>query len=285
MGKEPVPTSGLQKRKFLSLSGFWTPSRPACSKSLYGLRYVGPPTKYTVRYKNVVFCNVNAGDGSGRFIIVFTTARHLSPPSERESSPCPLSYFVKIHFSIMLPSTPRSSKWSLCLRFFNQNPLYASHLPHICHMSCLFNSFLFYYRKKCLVRSKDYEALRYAVFSSLWYLVTLTFHFLPQHPVLKHWQLVFLSECERPSFTSVQNREKSSTLYFSLNMRFSLIRDVAQRRLVGSYGRFGTTCLSCVYIFCMADGMTNDTETNCGSNLNVRYSSRVWGMGNSACDM
>jgi hypothetical protein len=32
-------------------------------------------------------------------------------------------------------------------------------------------------------------------------------------------------------------------------MRFSLIRDVAQRRLVGSYGRFGTTYLSCVYIF------------------------------------
>ena len=43
----------------------------------------------------------------------------------------PTSHFLKIHLNIILPSTPGSSTWSLSLRFPQQNPVYASPLPHM----------------------------------------------------------------------------------------------------------------------------------------------------------
>ena len=49
----------------------------------------------------------------------------------------PTYHFLKIHFNIILPSTPGPPKWSLSFRFRHQNRVYASPLPHTCYMPSL----------------------------------------------------------------------------------------------------------------------------------------------------
>ena len=44
-------------------------------------------------------------------------------------------YFFKIHFSIIIPIMPGSSKWSLPFSFSHQNPTYKCLLPHAWHKS------------------------------------------------------------------------------------------------------------------------------------------------------
>ena len=64
---------------------------------------------------------------------------HKRPPpvpilSQIDPVQTPTSHFLKIDLYIVLPSTPRSSKWSLSHRFPHQYPVYSSPLPHTCYM-------------------------------------------------------------------------------------------------------------------------------------------------------
>ena len=73
--------------------------------------------------------------GTRRFITAFTSVGHpsLSWASSIQSTP-PTYHFLNIHLNTILPSTPRSSKWSLSFRFPHQNPVYTFAVPHTCYM-------------------------------------------------------------------------------------------------------------------------------------------------------
>ena len=70
------------------------------------------------------------------FISEFKTVYHFSPSSAKliQSTLFP-SYIFKIHFNIILPSMPRSFKWSLSFRFPPPNPQNHVHISHFSHTS------------------------------------------------------------------------------------------------------------------------------------------------------
>jgi hypothetical protein len=74
-----------------------------------------------------------------------STTRLYSEPDK--FSPCPPAYLLKIHFNIILPPTPGSSKLSLSLRFTHQNPVRTTLVSHACHMYSQSHFFLFHYSK------------------------------------------------------------------------------------------------------------------------------------------
>jgi hypothetical protein len=91
-------------------------------------------------------------------------------PEPRQSSP--YAHFLKIHFNIILPSTPGSPQWSLYLRFSYQT-LYTS-LPSLFTLHALPISFFSIISPKIyLVSSTEHEALHYVIFSLPCYLIPL----------------------------------------------------------------------------------------------------------------
>jgi len=71
--------------------------------------------------------------GNSTFTTAFTGAHTLSVywASSIQSTPI---LFIKRPFNSILPSSPRSSKWSLSLRFPHQNLVRIFPLPHTCQM-------------------------------------------------------------------------------------------------------------------------------------------------------
>ena len=114
----------------------------------------------------------------------------------------------------ILQCIPGSPRWSLSLTFPHQNPLYTLPLPHKYHMpSHLTLSNLITW----IIFGEQYGSLSSSLCSFLHAPVTLPFldPYIPlQLPILKQPQPTFLSQCEQPSFTPIQNRQNYS--FYSL---------------------------------------------------------------------
>jgi hypothetical protein len=100
-----------------------------------------------------------------RFITAFTTACYLSLSWARSIQSTPLSYFLKVHFNIILPPSPKSSKLRLCFRLPHQNPLCTSPICQTCHILSTNSFFLILSPEKYLVSSYD-QKVYHAVFST-----------------------------------------------------------------------------------------------------------------------
>lgn len=73
--------------------------------------------------------------GSSLLCLIGTTT--YPSAGSHQSTPGPLSYFLKINFNIIIPCTPTSSKQALYSDFPFLNPVFASPVP--LHAACLFH--------------------------------------------------------------------------------------------------------------------------------------------------
>ena len=129
----------------------------------------------------------------------------------------PTSYFLKNHLNIILPSTPRSPQWSLSLWFPHQNPVHASPLPHTRYMPRPSHSSRFYH-------PHNIEwGLQIIKLFIMWfspfpcYPIPLRPKYSPQYVILKRPKPMFLPQCQRPSFTPIQNNKQNySSVYLNL---------------------------------------------------------------------
>ena len=129
----------------------------------------------------------------------------------------PTSHLQEIHPNIIHPSTPRSPQWFPSLRFPHQDPIHPPLLTHTCHMPSPYYSSRFYNPHNI---GWGIQIIQLPVTQSPpfpRFLVLRGSKYSPQHHVLKHPQLPFLPQCQRPSFTPIQNnRQNYSSIYLHL---------------------------------------------------------------------
>ena len=122
------------------------------------------------------------GSTNIKFIQLFTRDRQFSFLIHMSLVHVLPSYFFKIHFNMILASTPKSPKWSLSFIIPHQNPVCISLPPS--QAVCLDFITLKFDKK-----FTNPEAPQYAIYSSM-PLLTVSFSHrpacLPQHPIPEH---------------------------------------------------------------------------------------------------
>jgi hypothetical protein len=121
----------------------------------------------------------------------------------------PTSHLLQIYSIIIHPSTSRSPQWSLSLWFPHQDPTYTPLLTHPLHMPSPSHSSRFYHPHNvgCGVQIIQFLVMQSP--SVPRYLVPPRSKYSPQHHVLKHPQVPFLPQCQRPSFTHVKKGDNT----------------------------------------------------------------------------
>jgi len=129
-------------------------------------------------------------------------------PEPEQSSPCPPSHFLKIHLNIILLSMPGSFEWSLFLKFPHHQPVCTS--PPPIHATYPVHLILLVLNTQ-IISDEEYGSLSSSLCSSFHspcYLIPLRPKYYPQHPILKHPQSTFPSQCQHPTFTPIYNKGK-----------------------------------------------------------------------------
>jgi hypothetical protein len=115
----------------------------------------------------------------------------------------PTRYCLKIHLHVIFPFTPGSSKWALSLRFLNQNsviPFLSLYVLHALPISFL------------SIWSPQKVWWQFSPFPC--YLVPLRPKYSSDYTILEHPQPTFFPQCERSSFTPIQNNRQNYTLVY-----------------------------------------------------------------------
>jgi len=122
---------------------------------------------------------------------VFTTTRHLSLSWARSTLSTLPSHFLKIYFNIIFPSTPRSSKRFLSLRFTHQTPVCTS--PHPIRATCPARLILLDSISRTLSGEeyRPYSSSLHSLLHSPVIPFPLRPKNSPQYPILEHAQLMF----------------------------------------------------------------------------------------------
>jgi len=137
--------------------------------------------------------------------------------SQLDPAVTPISHFLKIHLNIILPSAPVSPKWASFPQVSHQNPVYASPLTYSRYMSRPSHSSRFYHPNNTGCGLQIVKLLIMLFSSFVYYLLPPTLKYSPQHTILRHPQPTFLPQCERPSFTPIQNN-RQHYMYVYLNL-------------------------------------------------------------------
>jgi len=148
--------------------------------------------------------------GTRMFITAFTSARHLTLFEAHSIQSIPphstfwrsvLILFSQLRLGIRSALFPSG--------FLNKNPVYASPLSHTRYMSSPSHSSLLYQPNNMWWAVQIMKLLITQFYSLPCYLVPLRPKYFIQNPILKHPQSTFLPQCERPSFTPIQNNRQN----------------------------------------------------------------------------
>jgi hypothetical protein len=124
-------------------------------------------------------------------------------PMESTPHPPPPSNLPKIHSDPILPSTPRSSGWSLSFGLSHQNLV---HFP-LPPMRATCSAHLILFDLICLIILGWLEIMTLLIVQLtpfFRHIIPLRSKYSPQNPVLKHPQSLLFSWCETPRCTPIQ---------------------------------------------------------------------------------
>ena len=114
-------------------------------------------------------------------------------------------YFWKINFNIILPSAPRSFKWSPSFSFPNQKaicislpPVCATRFPPLIILHLINTNNIWSGARIMKISSKR-------IFPSSCHFLRVTSKYLPHHSILEYRQPLFVRQHRRPSSTPISN--------------------------------------------------------------------------------